>query len=260
MISRGVSLPQLLSTLQMTLMCTFCGIGENVELLNVTLAAHPHPFALLLAKGFEEVTVAGDAVIVDVLLVRRTVDFGIAADAESACRALLDKGDINLLPFEFGLAEAAAEQVGWDAAVLLANFYVQALRLSVHNTGLAPSQARHYTQRQYCKATHAATSGSIPATLARRHFCVSAALRCCDRAAYFCLTRTGSGHAQDPAARRDHRGRGRSRRAGRRYRRRPSDPKRLTFQFGNYSFAGLESRAICISELESEGIRDGRPH
>ncbi|MNE85067.1 hypothetical protein D3C80_1820240 [compost metagenome] len=53
---------------------------------------------------------------------------------------MLDEGDLDLLPLQLRLAEAAAKQVRRDAAILLADLDVQALGLAVDHAGLAPGQ------------------------------------------------------------------------------------------------------------------------
>src|SRR5690606_7970775 len=74
----------------------------------------------------------------DVLAVGRAAGGGVAADAKGAAGALFDEADLDLLPLELRLAEAAAEQVGRDAAVLLAEFDRHLIALAVHHAGLGP--------------------------------------------------------------------------------------------------------------------------
>src|SRR3990167_4787754 len=106
----------------------------------VWLARHPHPLALPFAERLEVGGVAGHAVVVNVLLIGGAADPGVATDAVGAERALLDEGDLDLLPLQLRLAEAAAKQVRRDAAILLADLDVQAFGLTVDHAGLTPGQ------------------------------------------------------------------------------------------------------------------------
>src|SRR5690606_27234822 len=128
---------------------------------------HPHALVLLLAECLEVDGVAGDPVVVDVLLVRRAADLGPAAHAVAADRALLDEVHRDLLALQLRLAEAAAEQVGGNAAVLLADFDVEAVGLAVDNAGFAPGQTRSEAECQDSQTAHRTPPRDNAATLAR---------------------------------------------------------------------------------------------
>jgi hypothetical protein len=85
---------------------------------------------------------------VDVLAIRHIGDLRVAAHAKRTARALIDVLHFDFLPGQRWLAETVVEQFLRDIAVLLSDFDVEALTLTVHHAGLSPRFARQQRQQQ----------------------------------------------------------------------------------------------------------------
>src|SRR5690606_24561497 len=120
------------------------------------LTGEPDSVALPLAVGLEVGGVAGHPVVMDVLAVGQVADLGIATDAEGALWTLFQVLYLDLLALQLWLAEAVAEQLCRDAAVLLADLDVQAVALAVHQAGLGAGQKRQGGTQQDEQAAHGA--------------------------------------------------------------------------------------------------------
>lgn len=102
------------------------------------LFGDPFTPAGLFAGGLKETSITGDAVIINILTIRHVGDLGVAADAKGPGGALLDERDFDFLPLELGLTEAGSEQLGRNAAILLAKLHLDSLILAMYNTTLGP--------------------------------------------------------------------------------------------------------------------------
>ncbi len=98
--------------------------------------------------------VSGHTVIVNILAVRHIGNLGVAADAKCAAGALIDVLHLDFLPGEAWLAEAVGEQFLRDVAVLLADFYIESFRLTVHHTSLGQCLVRSQCQQQPANHPH----------------------------------------------------------------------------------------------------------
>ncbi len=98
------------------------------------------------AKWLQVSGIGRHAVIVNILAVRHIGDLGVAADAECAARALIDVLHFDLLAGKVRLAEAVGKQLLRNAAVLLADFHIESLRLAVNHAGLGQRLVRRQCQ------------------------------------------------------------------------------------------------------------------
>lgn len=128
--------------------------GNGVAVANTCRSVEPGSPALPFAGRFQEARIAGDTIIVDILLVGSAVDPGIATGAEKADRALLDESHLDLLPFQPWLAEPRAEHVRRNAAVLLADFHIQLLALAMDDTGIGQRPVAKNQQQQDQRQAH----------------------------------------------------------------------------------------------------------
>lgn len=101
---------------------------------------------MTFTKRLEISRVSGHTVIVNILAVRHIGNLGVAADAKRAARALIDVLHLDFLSGEAWLAEAVGEQFLRDVAVLLADFYIEPFRLTVHHTSLGQCLVRSQCQ------------------------------------------------------------------------------------------------------------------
>jgi len=101
--------------------------------------------ALPFAKWLQVRGIGRHAVIVNILAVRHIGDLGVA-NAERAARALIDVLHLDLLAGKVWLAEAIGKQFLRNAAVLLADFHIESLRLAVNHAGLGQRLVRHQCQ------------------------------------------------------------------------------------------------------------------
>lgn len=85
--------------------------------------------------------IGGNAVIVNVLVIGHIGDLGVVADAECACGALLDKGDIDFLPGKLRLAEPIVKQLGRNVAVFLADFDIKPFSPGMYHASFCPGAA-----------------------------------------------------------------------------------------------------------------------
>ena len=115
-----------------------------------TFNSGKRPFALAagFAERFQESRVAGYAVVVDVLAIGHPINVSVATNAKRAGRALIHIGDVYLLSFQLRLAEAGFKKAFRDIPVLLADFYIHMIALSVHDTGLGLSLRRIAEQEE----------------------------------------------------------------------------------------------------------------
>lgn len=102
--------------------------------------------ALPFAKWLQVRGIGRHTVIVNILGVRHIGDLGVAANAERAARALIDVVHLDLLAGKVWLAEAIGKQFLWNAAVLLADFHIESLRLAVNHAGLGQRLVRRQCQ------------------------------------------------------------------------------------------------------------------
>jgi hypothetical protein len=108
----------------------------------------PLTVTALFAGRLEETRVAGDTVIVNVLPIGHVGHLGVATNAKGTGGALFDKGHINLLILELGLAEARSEQLGRNRSVLLAEFHLYPFVLAVNDASLAPGLTNNPERQQ----------------------------------------------------------------------------------------------------------------
>lgn len=102
----------------------------------------------------------------DVLAIGHIGDLRVAAYAKRTARALIDILHFDFLPDQGRLAKAVIEQFLGDITVLLADFDVEPLALTVHHTGLSPRFARHQRQQQRpSHPTHLRISQKLAAML-----------------------------------------------------------------------------------------------
>jgi len=119
-----------------------------------TLRGKPLTLALPLAKRLKVVRIAGDAVIVNVLVIGHIGDLSIAAHAESAGGALIDVFHFDFLPGQLWLAKPVVKQLRRYVAIFLADFDVEPFGVAVYDAGLGPCLARCYPQ-QCCQPDRA---------------------------------------------------------------------------------------------------------
>lgn len=102
----------------------------------------------------------------DILAVRHIGDLRVAAHTKGAGGALIDVLHLDFLSGQGRLTETIAEQLGRDVAVLLADFYIKPLALTVHDTGLSQRFARQQHQQQRpSHPTHLQPPQKMPAML-----------------------------------------------------------------------------------------------
>lgn len=86
--------------------------------------------------------IAGDAVIVNVLVIGHIGDLSIAAHAERASGALIDVRHFGFLSGQLWLAKPVVKQLRRDSAVFLADFDVEPFGVADYHAGLGPRLAR----------------------------------------------------------------------------------------------------------------------
>lgn len=102
----------------------------------------------------------------DVLAIGHIGNLRVAAYAKRTARALIDILHFDFLPDQGRLAKAVIEQFLGDITVLLADFDVEPLALTVHHTGLSPRFARQHRQQQRpSHPTHLRISQKLAAML-----------------------------------------------------------------------------------------------
>ena len=122
--------------------------------------------ALSFAIRLQVRRISGDTVIVDVLAIGHIGDLRVAAHAKGTARALVDVLHLDFLPGQGRLAKAVIEQFLGNVAVLLTDFDVEPLALTVHHTGLGPRFARQQRQQQRpSHPTHLRISEKLAAML-----------------------------------------------------------------------------------------------
>lgn len=122
------------------------------------------PFA-----GWLEITgIAADAVVMDILAIRTALDLCLAADAEATLRTVLAELHLDLLSGQLRPAEASTEQSGWNAAVFLADPYLDPLVLAVYRAGIGQDLAGQGERQGQQEQAHGRFLWNGRATLARR--------------------------------------------------------------------------------------------
>lgn len=110
--------------------------------------------ALSFAKWLQVRGIGRHAVIVNILAVRHIGDLGVAANTERAAGALIDVLHLDFLAGKVWLAEAIGKQFLRNAAVLLADFHIESLRLAVNHAGLGQRLVRRQCQQQPADQSH----------------------------------------------------------------------------------------------------------
>ncbi|MNP54007.1 hypothetical protein D3C76_1485310 [compost metagenome] len=90
----------------------------------------------------------------DVLPVGRVRHLGVVADTEGALRAAFGEVHLDFLALQLRLAETFAEQLGRNAAVLLADLHVDVLALAVHYADFAVGEQRQGGKQEKGRKAH----------------------------------------------------------------------------------------------------------
>lgn len=101
-----------------------------------TSGLFPASLAPVFTEGFQVAGIAGDAVVVYVLLVRQVIDSRALAYPKCPRGALSHVGDFRLLILKGRAAEAIMEQLCGNGSVLLANLHIQPISLAVDEASL----------------------------------------------------------------------------------------------------------------------------